>query len=329
MNKKFSTLMASALLATSVGVTAQTVPAGTGDYAKLLTTTTTKINDVEKGYVQLTVGTGIVLAMQEDATAPETAYKLVAVKADAASTVEVRNTLWKVVAVPDNASGWSYRFRNLGTGEYLSYNVNEATAFKANKTLPTTLKATVMGSEVDSWTWLDSPKNSAGISTGKILGYAFNNADADSVMTLVGKAAVSGATATAGVDIVAVKYAVNNKPTSISNQITAIPYEPAAIQLGVDDLNSMLWRQDPKADDSKVEFTFTPNVINDETNMFGNLFTEHAYKAVPAVGFPAADGVGTNPFGWNTGNNATQVSDLAFRQFVHMPVVLPASCCSR
>ncbi len=25
----------------------------------------------------------------------------------------------------------------------------------------------------------------------------------------------------------------------------------------------------------------------------------------------------------------TQVSDLAFRQFVHMPVVLPASCCSR
>ncbi len=27
--------------------------------------------------------------------------------------------------------------------------------------------------------------------------------------------------------------------------------------------------------------------------------------------------------------NVTQVSDLAFRQFVHMPVVLPASCCSR
>ena len=25
----------------------------------------------------------------------------------------------------------------------------------------------------------------------------------------------------------------------------------------------------------------------------------------------------------------TQVSDLAFRQFVHMPVVLPASCCFR
>jgi len=26
---------------------------------------------------------------------------------------------------------------------------------------------------------------------------------------------------------------------------------------------------------------------------------------------------------------SSQVSDLAFRQFVHMPVVLPASCCSR
>ena len=28
-------------------------------------------------------------------------------------------------------------------------------------------------------------------------------------------------------------------------------------------------------------------------------------------------------------NNDTQVSDLDFRQFVHMPVVLPASCCFR
>ena len=27
--------------------------------------------------------------------------------------------------------------------------------------------------------------------------------------------------------------------------------------------------------------------------------------------------------------NVTQVSDLDFRQFVHMPVVLPASCCFR
>ena len=31
----------------------------------------------------------------------------------------------------------------------------------------------------------------------------------------------------------------------------------------------------------------------------------------------------------NNANPLTQVSDLAFRQFVHMPVVLPASCCSR
>ena len=28
-------------------------------------------------------------------------------------------------------------------------------------------------------------------------------------------------------------------------------------------------------------------------------------------------------------NKFTQVSDLDFRQFVHMPVVLPASCCFR
>ena len=29
------------------------------------------------------------------------------------------------------------------------------------------------------------------------------------------------------------------------------------------------------------------------------------------------------------GRKFTQVSDLDFRQFVHMPVVLPASCCFR
>ena len=36
-----------------------------------------------------------------------------------------------------------------------------------------------------------------------------------------------------------------------------------------------------------------------------------------------------NQEGTQSVDNYTQVSDLAFRQFVHMPVVLPASCCSR
>lgn len=99
------------------------------------------------------------------------------------------------------------------------------------------------------------------------------------------------------VKIAAVKYALKNIPSGTpSNQITAIPASPIAFTLGVDDLNSLLWKQNPSADASKAEFTFTPNVINDETNVFGNLFTENAYKAVPAVGFPAAVDVATNPF---------------------------------
>ena len=297
MNKKFSTLMAGVLLAASTGAFAQIAPTPTenGGFAKYVNEPTFTINNVEKGLVQLSVGDGgLVLAMeaQSDGT-----FKLKAVASNVASTVEVRNTLWTVVASGDGVSGYNYQLQNLGTGEYLAFNSNEATAYSDATTpvLPSSLKATILGAEVSSWTWLDTPSLKEGnMFTDKVaLSSVFKS---DSVLTMVGTTTLA-----ADVEVVAVKYSNKNKPKSIGNQVTIVPASPAAFTLGINDLNSMLWRQDAKG--GKLKMTFNPDV---QGNKFDNLFSKNEYTVVPAVGFPAATGVATHPFG-----SSTDYSDLA------------------
>ena len=295
MNKKFSTLVAAVLAVTSFGATAQIAP--TGDFAKYVAANkpTEGMPTINKGTFQLAVGTlanGNVISMKMNASGK---YELVIV--NGTGSVEVRNTLWKAIVSGNAEAGYSYQLQNVGTGELLA--VDAISAFAVNKegtaawpTLTTT-NITPVGSEVSVWKWVDAPDPKGGFVIGhaKAFTSAFG-AKNDSVVTLVANTAVAN-----DVKIAAVKYALKNIPSgSPSNQITAIPASPIAFTLGVDDLNSLLWKQNPTADASKAEFTFTPNVINDETNVFGNLFTENAYKAVPAVGFPAANGVATDPF---------------------------------
>ena len=296
MNKKFSTLLASALLATTVGASAQIAPTPTtnGGFAKYKAAPTADVNNAEKGLVQLglsdvTTGTQI-LAMVPDGTTGK--YKLVVTTENSSSPVEVRYTLWKVVADTDGVSGYKYQYQNVGTGELLAFNTDEATAYKADATLPTTLTATAVGSEVASWTWLDVPakaKDAKFVFNDKVaLASTFKS---DSVLTLAGVASLGDA-----VDIVAVKYSNKNKPTSVTNQIVAVPYAPAGFVLGVNDLNSLLWKQD--ATTGKLKLVFNPEAKN---NKFENLFSKNEYTAVPAVGYPAAVGSGENPF--NTGSS--------------------------
>ena len=322
MNKKFSTLVAVVLAATSFGATAQIVPAPTtnGGFAKYVTAPVIGISDVEKGYVQIVHGnasSGRLVAMLPGTTAGT--YRLALVLPNTTSEdVEVRNTLWKVVASGDGVSGYSYQLQNLGTGEYLAFNTDEATAYNESKVLPTTLTATIVGSEAAEWTWLDVPAkaksdvyfdwNNPG--DARAFEYAFAK---DSVMTLIGTDAPTSASVGTPVDVVAVKYSKNNKP-AVSNQLTVVPFNPAAFTLGVNDLNSLLWKQDPSNEEAKAEFTFTPNVINDETNVFGNLFTENNYRAVSAVGFPAANGVATNPFGSYTDYTTLYTAEAAYQE---------------
>ena len=314
MNKKFSTLVAVVLAATSFGATAQIAP--TGDFAKYVAANkpTEGMPTINKGTFQLAVGTlsnGNVISMKMNSSGK---YELVIV--DGTGSVEVRNTLWKAIVSGNAEAGYSYQLQNVGTGELLA--VDAISAFAVNKegtaawpTLTTT-DITPVGSEVSVWKWVDAPDPKGGFVIGhaKAFTSAFG-AKNDSVVTLVANTSVAN-----DVKIAAVKYALKNIPSgALTNQITAIPASPIAFTLGVDDLNSLLWKQNPAADASKAEFTFTPNVINDETNVFGNLFTENAYKAVPAVGFPAAVAVATDPFsGLSTSYDALYDAEIAYYQ---------------
>ena len=324
MNKKFSTLVAGVLLATSFGATAQIAP--TGDFAKYVAANkpTEGMSTINKGTFQLVVGAladGNVISMKMNSFGK---YELVIV--NGSTDVEVRNTLWKAIVSGNAEAGYSYQFQNVGTGELLA--VDAISAFAVNKegtaawpTLTTT-NITPVGSEVSVWKWVDAPDPKGGFVIGhaKAFTSAFG-AKNDSVVTLVANTSVAN-----DVKIAAVKYALKNIPSGTpSNQITAIPASPIAFTLGVDDLNSLLWKQNPSADASKAEFTFTPNVINDETNVFGNLFTENAYKAVPAVGFPAAVDVATNPFnGLGTSYDALYDAEIAYYQKVQEKVLANA-----
>ncbi|WP_139317677.1 DUF6383 domain-containing protein [Parabacteroides timonensis] len=323
MNKKFSTLVAVVLAATSFGATAQIAP--TGDFAKYATANkpTEGMRTIEKGYFQLAVGSSIdehILAMQPTSAG---GYELVVVDGSVtgANAVEVRRTLWKAVISGNAEAGYSYQLQNVGTGEFLGVNTSDAIAVNKEGTAAwpatgdLTGKVVPVGSEVSVWKWVSAPSvvKTAGFEIGDAKGFtsAFGEKNDSTVVLVANAASIAN-----DVKIAAVKYSLRNVPANDPTQLVkAIPVSPKEIVLGADDLNSLLWKQNPAADASKAEFTFTPNVINDETNVFGNLFTKNAYKAVPAVGFPAAVDVATNPFnGLGTSYDALYDAEIAYYQ---------------
>ena len=288
MNKKFSTLVACLLAATSVGtVSAQ-------DFATPGATIPTKIV-VPGKYYQLGATAGVagtpgnaaanVLVMEE--TTPGQ-YKLVV---RAIGSTKLPNSLWKVVVKQNNEGALSYQFVNVATNMPLS--LNSATAAKpADPTVQNPAFATpsgdalLVGGDINTWKWQPAVTTTAA-SFNCMEMYSAFGAKLDSAVTLVGTAAIAD-----GVQIGAAKYALGNKATAFTNQVWLAPFEAGSVVLTADDLNSMLWTQKYNADASKVKFTFDKDV---ENNVKTNFFTSQSYKAVPAVGFPAETPLATTP----------------------------------
>ncbi len=299
MNKKFSTLVASVLLAGAVGtVNAQTYATPTA------ATLATKI--VEGKYYQLGVTDGgdpaaaatNVLTMQEVSNHPGQ-YELV-IKTLVSGTTQLPNTLWKVVVKQNSEGALSYQFINVATNMPLSLN----SALAAGPASPTgTISkfpvpsgdALTVGGDVNTWKWQPAITS---VDDYKSMGmYSAFGAKLDSAVTLV-------ATTTIGdnVKVGAAKYALGNQPTSDDDkQVWLAPFEAGSVVLTADDLNSMLWTQKYDAAASKVKFTFDKDV---ENNVKTNFFTSQSYKAVPAVGFPAETPTAADP--------GTAVSDASF-----------------
>ena len=280
MNKKFSTLVACLLAATSVGtVSAQT-------YATPSAAVTTK-TVVPGKYYQLGVTAGgtsaaaatNVLVMEE--TTPNSGkYKLVV---KAIGTTTLPNSLWKVVVKENSEGALSYQFVNVAANMPLS--LNSATAVKpADPTVTSpafvtpTGDALLVGGDINTWKWQPAVTTTTAFASMEM--YSAFGAKLDSAVTLV----ATSTPVVVGDEVGAAKYALGNKATAVTNQVWLAPFEAGSVVLTADDLNSMLWTQKYNADESKVKLTFDKDV---EGSAIGNLFTSRSYKAVPAVGFPA------------------------------------------
>ncbi|WP_456087539.1 DUF6383 domain-containing protein [Parabacteroides sp.] len=270
MNKKFSTLVAGLLLASSIGtVNADVID---GNFAKYLTAPNAAKVVKAGTYYQLSTATsGDVVAMLPTDNGD---YTLKVVGADDAT--DVRYTLWTIDVQGNPTDGYRYSFLNKGTNMILS--VDPATALKA---LNSNAVADVKGN-ISVWKWQDAPD--------PVKGFVFDNAQAGQlapeVLTSVfGSKNDSTVTLVAGTNgVYAVKYALNNPIASLSDsQLKVVPAKPEAVVLGADDLNSMLWTTTPEG---KLTLTFTDDVKGGNPAAV-NLFTKQAYKAVTPVGFPA------------------------------------------
>jgi hypothetical protein len=254
-----------------------------------------------------------VLAMVADnSSAGGGRYRLIAM--DVSLVYYLANTLWRL-QISDNAEGAkSYSFVNVATGQPLNFDPVVAT--KQGSAIPATTYATpvdnavFVGGSVGTWKW-QAPKPDAKYFRGAVLTAAF--ASLDSALTLVGGSPVAFSTtigsatvSVGGTEIGAVKYSVGNTPSNTGSngvvvsgeQVFLTPYKATPVLLTPDDLNSMLWSQ-RLTDDSRVSFTFTPNVQN-STLTPGNLFTSGSFKATWAVGYPADYSL------WNPDNAGAQ-----------------------
>ena len=202
MNKKFSTLVASVLLAGAMG----TVDAA--NYAKF-TTAPTAAEVVKAGnFYQLETATpGTVLGMFFNTTTSQ--YELKTVAAGAGSTDELRSTLWTIMSQENAEGGYSYVFVNYASGLQLAINSQGAAVVKHPATAGAISAPTAnitVGGDVAVWKWVPAPDPISKSFTETTLSAAFGE-KRDSVLVL---------TAAAGGFVGAEKYALKNLPTDVT-----------------------------------------------------------------------------------------------------------------
>ena len=229
MNKKFSTLVASVLLAGAVGTVSAVVPynsyvksAGVGTQAE------TVVNGIT---YQLTSGTNV-LVMQEQSNGT------MALKMVAADGADLMSSLWTIVSEDDGEGGVSYTFINKATGLPLAFDTKDAKLGGANAT-------NAMGN-VSLWKW----RTGTSIKGAKDLVSYFHK---DSALVLENN---GGAISAKKV------YAKTTIPLS---SFTVDAYQAEEVVLGVDALNSMLGIQPI---DGKMKLGFTRDQLNGVENIW-------------------------------------------------------------
>ena len=231
MNKKFSTLVASLLLATTVGTaSAVDVP----NFVKA-TQPETSGNYNAETYYQLTSGQEV-LVMEK--TPAGFILKLLPY-----AEADLANSLWVIEpsTSTDDEGGLSFRFKNKRYGIYLSFNAKDASVSAGETSLAP--------GNIAVWKWAEALEGGK-FANGAAIKATFG-AQKDSVVYL--KKMNDGT-------IAAMKQATKNSYQSIS----LTPKTAGVVRLGVDDLNSMLGMQDYTT--GKLKMNFNPETTGE--NLF-------------------------------------------------------------
>lgn len=252
MNKKFSTLVASLLLASSVG----TVGAVTPDYSKFTAAGTLATNLKQNGAFQLADSKGNVLAMVKEADG-----KLVLKMVAANTGANLAETLWTIrwTTYDDTVKKYYFTFESAAYHMPLSFSTENA----GNGDLTSEINYEFPG-KIGTWEWQEGIEGE-GINGEAALKYRFANPD--SVMTL----AVNNG------EVGAIKYA-----QSKGDGGKALTLKPMVVQgtvLTADDLNSTML-SNTKA--GKFRLGFFGDVVGSK---IGNMWTANDLIAEPVVAY--------------------------------------------
>ena len=243
MNKKFSTLVASVLLAGAVGTVNATVY---DSYVKSAALAAASVKTVANGVTyQISDGTKV-LVMTEGANGTMKLSMVTPTDAD------LMSSLWTVATSDDGEGGISYTFINKATGLPLAFSTE---GVKVNG-----ITSNAMGN-VSLWKW----RTGVAVQGKKDLVSYFHK---DSAMVLVNNG-----------DVISAKK-VYAKDATPSSTFTVDAYVAQKVTLGVNALNSMLGVQPT---DGKMKLGFTRDQVNGIENIWLKEYTATTAVGVDAV----------------------------------------------
>lgn len=250
MNKKFSTLVAGLLLATTVGtVSAVTVDKGVNSgYPR------TVAKAIDGKFYQLSNGYEV-LVMEKTTNGT---YVLKFVAYDKA---ELAKTLWEIKATDSkDEKGLAFQFYNVSTGLPISVDVSKANKVGSASTVAEMAKGT------SSWSWMRGVEGDPLLNPSSI--EAFFGEKRDSVVALVNTVA----------GVAAQKYATKDM-ASISTGLKLKPMEASPVYLNAYDLNTML-----QTGKSNLHLIFNPDVSTDaKVNEFTGADGKREYTVTDAI----------------------------------------------
>ena len=250
MNKKFSTFVASLLLAGAVG----TASAAISDKGAMSSYPVAIAKAIDGKFYQLSDGYQVL-------TMEKTAKGTYVLKFVPYGQAELAKTLWEIKATDSkDEKGLAFQFYNVSTGLPISIDVSKANVGE-------NLTVVEMAQGVNTWSWMRGVEGDA-LLTPKAI-ESFFGAERDSVVTLINTP--NG--------VAARKYATKDM-ASVASNLQVKPMEASPVRLNAYDLNTML-----QTGKSKLHLTFTPNVSKDaNVNEFTGADGKREFKVVPAVG---------------------------------------------